>query len=94
MDKRITKKDVESLYELLAATDNYDDCKDLISDLCSPFEIEKMIQRVKVAKLLIDGKKYDDIISETGISSATISRVSKCIKQGRGYIKYLRKDER
>jgi TrpR-related protein YerC/YecD len=49
-----------------------------------------MAQRVKAAKLLMEGKTYEEIIRLTDISSATLSRVSKCVKYGKGYKKLLK----
>jgi TrpR-related protein YerC/YecD len=48
-----------------------------------------MTQRLTSAKMLIKGETYENIIKETGISSATLSRISKCVKQGKGYSKHL-----
>lgn len=50
-----------------------------------------MAQRVKAAKLLIDGKTYHQVIEQTDISSATLSRVSRCVQYGQGYRKFLDK---
>ena len=64
--------------------------KALLSDLCTVKEIEQMAQRVKAAKLLIEGKTYNQVIEETDISSATLSRVSRCVQYGEGYSKFLK----
>ena len=48
-----------------------------------------MAQRVKAAKLLIEGKTYTQVIAETDISSATLSRVSRCVQYGKGYVRVL-----
>ena len=48
-----------------------------------------MTQRIKAAKLLLDGETYEQIIAKTEISSATLSRVSRCVKYGEGYKKIL-----
>ena len=55
------------------------------------FEIEKMAERVEAAKLLLEGKTYNQVIAETDISSATLSRVSRCVQYGKGYSKFLKK---
>ena len=59
------------------------------ADLCTKNEIEQMTQRLIAAKLLLQGKTYNQVIEATDISSATLARVSKCYKHGKGYKKFL-----
>ena len=49
-----------------------------------------MAQRLQAARLLLDGATYNKVIEETDISSATLSRVSRCVQYGKGYIKFLK----
>ena len=51
--------------------------------------LEKMAQRIRAAKLLSEGKTYNQVIEETDISSATLSRVSKALRYGKGYKKFI-----
>ncbi|MBQ8209884.1 MAG: TrpR-related protein YerC/YecD [Clostridia bacterium] len=81
---------LNELYELIASMQSAEDCRDLFADLCTIKEIEQMAQRVKAAKLLIEGKTYNQVIDETDISSATLSRVSRCVQYGNGYSKFLK----
>ncbi|MBR5498195.1 MAG: TrpR-related protein YerC/YecD [Clostridia bacterium] len=81
---------INELYELIASMESADDCRALFGDLCTIKEIEQMAQRVRAAKLLIDGKTYNQVIEETDISSATLSRVSRCVQYGDGYSKFLK----
>lgn len=81
---------INELYELIASIETTEDCKALFEDLCTVKEIEQMAQRVKAAKLLIEGKTYNQVIEETDISSATLSRVSRCVQYGSGYRKFLK----
>ncbi len=81
---------INELYELIASMESAEDCKELFADLCTIKEIEQMAQRVKAAKLLIEGKTYNQVIEETDISSATLSRVSRCVQHGTGYSKFLK----
>lgn len=85
----MSNKRVEKLYEVLAALENKKACAELLEDLCTYKEIESMAQRLQAAKLLMEGDTYESIIEKTGISSATLSRVSKCVKYGKGYKKAL-----
>lgn len=61
-----------------------------LEDLCSASELQEMSRRLLAAKMLRDGHIYSEIASQTGLSTATISRVNRCIKYGNeGYIKVL-----
>ena len=84
------KEDVKALYDLLAVITDSNQIELLFNDLCTYKEIDSMAQRIKAAKMLMAGKTYDDIIKETNISSATLSRVSKCVKYGNGYKNLLK----
>lgn len=89
-DKETTEKMINELYGLIASLKSADDCRDLFQDMCTNKEIEQMAQRIKAARLLLDGKTYNQVIEETDISSATLSRVSRCVKYGNGYSKLLK----
>lgn len=80
----------DALYELIASITDPKDCKILFQDLCTAKEIENMAERVFAAKLLLEGKTYTQIMEEADISSATLSRVSRCVQYGEGYSKLLK----
>lgn len=82
---------IDFLYETLSKVKSKQQFKDLFDDLCTYKEIEAMAQRIQSAKLLIEGETYEKIIETTGISSATLSRVNKCVKYGKGYKSVLNK---
>jgi TrpR-related protein YerC/YecD len=84
------EKNIEYLYEVIKNIDNVEDCRILFTDLCTPKEIEAMAQRMTAAKLLMSGKTYEQVIAVTNISSATLSRVSRCVQYGTGYRKFIR----
>ena len=84
------KEDVKALYDLLASITDPSNLELLFNDLCTYKEVDSMAQRIKAAKMLMAGRTYEDIIKETNISSATLSRVSKCVKYGNGYKKVLK----
>ena len=88
----ITETHLEEFYKVLIKVNSVEDCKEFFHDLCTYKELENMAQRMIAAKLLMAGKTYEEIIKETDISSATLSRISKCVKYGKGYNKIL-KDE-
>ena len=81
---------IEALYQIILALDNMEDCKALFDDLCTRKELEKMAERIYAAKLLLEGKTYNQVISQADISSATLSRVSRCVQYGNGYKRILK----
>ena len=81
---------IEELYRLIVSLDSMEDCRALFDDLCTQKEIEKMAERIHAAKLLMEGKTYNHVISMSDISSATLSRVSRCVQYGSGYSKLLK----
>lgn len=92
MDKEKKEEMKKELLELFAGTDNTDDFSALLDDLCTYKEIEQMAERLRAARLLIEGKTYNQVIEETEISSATLSRVSRCVQYGKGYSTLLKKN--
>lgn len=82
---------IDALYALLLKLESKEDCAALFEDLCTRKEVENMAERAYAAKLLLDGKTYNQVIGETNISSATLSRVSRCVQYGQGYSKLLKK---
>ena len=84
---------IEALFQLILSLDDIADCRALFDDLCTRKELEKMAERVYAARLLLQGKTYNQVISQADISSATLSRVSRCVQYGSGYSKLLKKEE-
>ncbi len=89
-DRKITNEMIQKVYELLASIDNPKDMEILFADLCTNKEVEQMAQRITAAKLLIEGKTYNQVIDKTDISSATLSRVSRCVQYGEGYKRFIK----
>ena len=87
MDKQ---EKIAQLYAIIAGLASAEDCRMLFEDLCTHKEIEKMAERIYAAKLLLEGKTYSQVIGETDISSATLSRVSRCVQYGKGYSSLLK----
>ena len=83
------KNSYGELFEVISKLSTAEDCEIFLRDLCTVKELDAMTQRIKAAKLLLDGETYEKIISKTEISSATLSRVSRCVKYGEGYKKFL-----
>ena len=81
---------MNALYQLIAETSSEEDIAALFADLCTVKEIENMAERCFAAKLLLEGKTYSQVMEQADISSATLSRVSRCVQYGKGYSKVLK----
>lgn len=89
MDKQ---EKIQSMYQLISMLETPEQCADLFEDLCTRKELEKMAERIYAAKLLMEGYTYNQVISQSDISSATLSRVSRCVQYGKGYSTFLKKE--
>ncbi len=90
--KKIRNEETDILFEAILSLSNIEECRNFFDDLCTRKEIIDMSQRLTVAKMLSDGEKYLEISEKTGVSSATISRVGRCIAdENSGYAKVLKK---
>lgn len=72
------------LFEVLSNLKSKEEFKIFFEDLCTYAEVDKMQQRIECAQLLLNGCTYNQVIEKTDISSATLSRVSRCIQHGSG----------
>ena len=83
---------LQALYRQIAGLENAQDCQAFFEDLCTRKELEKMAERLYAAKLLMQGMTYQQVIAGTDISSATLSRVSRCVQYGTGYSRLIKED--
>ena len=83
---------IAELYRIITNIKSEEECEMLFADLCTSKEIEKMAERIFAAKLLMEGKTYNQVMAVADISSATLSRVSRCVQYGKGYVTVLKKD--
>lgn len=89
-----TLKNIRFLYETILKIETMDECESLFDDLCTKTELASISQRLVVAKMLNDKKVYSEIVSETGASTATISRVNRSLAFGAGgYDKIFNKED-
>ena len=77
-------QDTDLLCDALLKLENVDEVYAFLEDVCTIKEIKDLSQRLRVAKMLRDGTSYLQISRETGASTATISRVSRCLEYGAG----------
>lgn len=82
MNKLNRKPRNEMMYKAILSLENMDECIQFFDDLCTVSELQAMEQRFQVAWLLSKGMIYNDILQETGASSATISRVKRSLQYG------------
>lgn len=76
--------EIKRLYRAVLALENEDECASFFEDLCTIKEVQDIAQRLEVALMLHQGKNYQEISALTGASTATISRVKKCLVYGCG----------
>ena len=93
MEQTGKQQKIESLYHLIAGIDDPEEIRALFDDLCTRKEVENMAERVFAARLLLEGNTYSQVMAQSDISSATLSRVSRCVQYGTGYSRLLKKDE-
>lgn len=85
------KQKIADLCAILTQVEDPKDMRALLEDLCTQKEVENMAERIFAAKLLLEGKTYNEVVSQSSISSATLSRVSRSLQNGTGYKKQLNK---
>ncbi len=73
---------MDRLFKAILTLENLDDCYAFFDDLCTITELKAMQQRFEVAEMLNDKHVYNDIAKSTGASTATISRVNRCLNYG------------
>ena len=83
MDKLHTQ-DVDNLFRAILCLESVEECYRFFEDACTVKEILDIAQRLKAAKMLMNGENYAVVSKTTGMSTATISRVNKCLEYGGG----------
>lgn len=73
---------MDQLFSGILTLDNTEECYQFFEDICTIAEMKALAQRLEVARMLQKGHTYDDIVSKTGASTATISRVKRCLHYG------------
>ena len=74
----------DTLFEAILTLKTVEDCRLFFQDICTIKELQAMEQRLQVACQLDAGRNYNEISEDTGVSSATICRVNKCLLYGEG----------
>ncbi|MEE1011716.1 MAG: YerC/YecD family TrpR-related protein [Acutalibacteraceae bacterium] len=95
MPNKIKDDNVDFLFEAILNLQSLEECYDFFEDLCTVQELKAISQRIVVAKMLRDKKVYSDIVSATGASTATISRVNRSLQYGcNGYEEIFKRMEK
>ncbi|MGI6031022.1 MAG: YerC/YecD family TrpR-related protein [Eubacteriales bacterium] len=82
MNRKIQDQNVELLMQAIATLRDPSEAMDFFEDLCTINELKAMSQRLAVARMLREQKVYTEIVEKTGASTATISRVNRCLHYG------------
>ena len=76
--------DKDALFRAILSLQTPEECRVFFEDLCTMKEVEDMAQRLTAARLLLEGCTYEQIVRHVAISTATISRINRCIQYGSG----------
>ncbi|MDD6800082.1 MAG: YerC/YecD family TrpR-related protein [Firmicutes bacterium] len=82
MANKLRDERTDYLFKAILQLENIDECYSFFEDLCTVSEIKEMAKRLTAAKMLNDNFIYSEIAEQTGLSTATISRVNRCLKYG------------
>ncbi|MCG7331991.1 YerC/YecD family TrpR-related protein [Salinicoccus roseus] len=79
---RLRGKELDDLFEGILKLETVEECHHFFDDLCTTNELVSLKQRFQVAKMIKEGHTYSKVQNETGASSATVSRVKRCLDYG------------
>lgn len=82
MNSKLKDQNLEDLFSAILCLKTMDECYDFFEDLCTILELKSISQRLQVAKMLSEHHVYSDIVTKTGASTATISRVNRTLNYG------------
>ena len=82
LNPKLKDRQNDQLCQAVLSLENMDECYQFFEDICTISELKSMAQRLEVARMLKAGHTYDDIVEQTGASTATISRVKRCLNYG------------
>ena len=84
INNRLKNQATDALFDAILSLKDRDECYMFFEDLCTVKELGDMAQRLEAAKMLLAGKTYEQIVHSVEISTATISRINRCIQYGNG----------
>lgn len=83
-ENKLKNSELDLFFEAILKLQTIEECYSFFEDVATINELKALAQRIQVAKLLKEKKVYTEIAEETGASTATISRVNKCLNYGAG----------
>ena len=81
---RLQSKEIDDLFDVILSLQNHSECYQFFEDLCTIPELKSIAQRWQVARALNEGITYQEISKDLNASTATISRINRCITYGAG----------
>lgn len=91
---KLESKEMDELFNAILSLETLEDCYRFFDDICTINELQALAQRLEVAKMLKEKRTYLEIADKTGASTATISRVNRCLNYGAdGYNLVLRRQQ-
>lgn len=84
MPNKLKRETTDELFRAILSLKDLDECYEFFEDLCTMKELADMAQRIETAQMLLEGKTYEQIVKSVEISTATISRINRCIQYGTG----------
>lgn len=95
MTNKLKDEKTDFLFKAILSLDSIEECYAFFEDLCTVSEIQEMAKRLTAAKMLNENYIYSQIAEQTGLSTATISRVNRCLRYGNdGYTTVLERCEK
>lgn len=82
MNSKIKDDATDELFRAILSLESVDECYKFFEDICTIAEIKALAQRLDVAKMLDEKRTYSEISKKTGASTATISRINRCLNYG------------
>lgn len=82
MNTKLKDEFTDKLFMAILKLENIEECYNFFEDICTVSELKALAQRLEVAKMLDENQTYTEIAQKTGASTATISRVNKCLNYG------------
>ena len=82
MAEKWKPEEMDALIRAILSLETPEECMRFLEDLCTIKELQSMSQRFAVARMLSDKKVYAEVVEKTGASTATISRVNRCLQYG------------
>ena len=89
MEKPFREEQLEQLFRGILTLQTPEECRLFFKDLCTTSELQEMSRRLHAARMLHRNRAYGDISEDTGLSTATISRVNRALRHGYGYVTIL-----